>query len=324
MVIGACSRTGMGLLDVLRERHGVDSVIASDSFVRGGELANYVQIDTMCEDFLELVIRDLEVTQVYYLACLHSPDEDLNFEVAWNLNVQTLLSILKIAYKYKLKVFWPSSIAVFGPTSPRYNCPQTARTEPVMAVGISKRAGEYWCKYYFENFDVDVRSIRYPLIISPVPTPANEPSNYAEDLFHAALEDRVYNCYLDDSTCLPVIYHHDAVRAMVELMDTPAEKLTIRSSYNISAMSFAPCDLVAEIKKTIPGLKVEYIPDHRQANANSLPASIRDKEAKTDWQWEPVFDLSKMTSDMLKCLRPQKGVPASETINKNNAEASIS
>jgi nucleoside-diphosphate-sugar epimerase len=205
------------------------------------------------------------------------------------------------------KVFWPSSIAVFGPDSPRYNCPQETRIEPKTVYGISKRTGEYWCNYYFEQYGVDVRSLRYPGLISYTAPAGGGTTDYAVDIFHQALEKQHYTCFLEEDTCLPMMYMPDAMRAALELMNAPKEKITIRTSYNLAGMSFAPCDLAAEIKKYIPGFKISYAPDSRQAIANGWPASIKDKQARSDWGWQPVYDLKSMTKDMLQNLNELKG-----------------
>lgn len=234
-------------------------------------------------------------------------------EAAWNLNVHSLLSVLKIAQEQGLeKVFWPSSIAVFGLGSPRYNCPQQARTEPNTVYGISKRAGEHWCHYYFEKYGVDVRSLRYPGLISAGALPGGGTTDYAVDIFHQALDIGHYTCYLEEDTCLPMMYMPDAIRATLELMDAPKEKISVRTSYNLSAMSFAPCDIAAQIKKVLPGFKMDCHPDFRQAIANSWPASIKDTEARRDWGWLPEYDLKRMTLDMLERLSVAKGLPLPE------------
>ncbi len=208
--------------------------------------------------------------------------------------------VLNIARDLKLeKVFWPSSIAVFGPGSPKFNCPQDAGIEPATVYGISKRAGEYWCNYYHEKYGVDVRSIRFPGLISYSSPPGGGTTDYAVEIFHHAVKHNYYECFLEESTVLPMLYMKDAIRAALELMDAPPENLSIRTSYNLAGMSFAPCDLVVEIKKHLQGLMVSYAPDHRQVIANSWPASINDSPARKDWGWSPAYNLSAMTCDML-------------------------
>lgn len=303
LVIGACGQIGTDLTGALREKYGNDQVIAADIHVRPLSVSNYIQLDAMQDEMLELVVKEYKVTQIYHLAAMLSAKGEQNLEAAWNLNVHSLLSVLKIAQKHRLdKIFWPSSIAVFGPGSPRYNCPQQTRTEPSTAYGISKRAGEYWCSYYFEKFGVDVRSLRYPGLISAESTPGGGTTDYAVDIFHHALDKGHYTCYLAEDTCLPMMYMPDAIRATIALMDAPKEKITVRTSYNLAAMSFAPCDLAAQIKNFLPGFQMDCRPDFRQAIADSWPASIKATEAARDWGWRPEYDLKRMTEDMLARL----------------------
>jgi nucleoside-diphosphate-sugar epimerase len=211
--------------------------------------------------------------------------------------------VLDIAKEEKLKkVYWPSSIAVFGPTSPKQNCPQQTIIEPTTVYGISKYAGEFWCNYYFNKFDVDIRSIRYPGLISYKSAPGGGTTDYAVEIFHEAIEDRHYNCFLEKDTYLPMMYMPDAIRATVELMESPKENIRIRTSYNVAAISFSPEEIAAEIQKQIPEFTIDYKPDYRQAIANSWPQSIDDSVARQDWGWKPEYDLSAMTRDMLENL----------------------
>ncbi|RYY77563.1 MAG: NAD-dependent epimerase/dehydratase family protein, partial [Moraxellaceae bacterium] len=201
------------------------------------------------------------------------------------------------------KVYWPSSIAVFGPTSPKQNCPQKTIIEPSTVYGISKYAGEFWCNYYFNKYDVDVRSLRYPGLISYKSAPGGGTTDYAVEIFHEALEEGHYTSFLQKDTYLPMMYMPDAIRATIELMEAPKEKIKERTSYNLSAISFSPEEIAAEIKKHIPAFTIDYKPDYRQAIADSWPGSIDDSAARTDWGWKPEFDLSRMTEDMLQNLR---------------------
>ncbi|MBS1525970.1 MAG: NAD-dependent epimerase/dehydratase family protein [Bacteroidetes bacterium] len=313
LITGACGQIGTELIPALRQRFGDDHVIATDIHVRPSGISNYIQLDVMQDEMLELVVKECGVTQIYHLAAMLSAKGEQNLDAAWSLNVHSLLSILKIAHEQGLeKVFWPSSIAVFGPNSPKYNCHQNARTEPTTVYGISKRAGEYWCNYYFDKFGVDVRSLRYPGLISAGASPGGGTTDYAVDIFHQALEKGNYTCYLEEDTCLPMMYMPDAIRATLELMEAPKEKISVRTSYNLAAMSFAPCDLAARIRKILPDFKIDYHPDFRQAIANSWPASIRDTEARRDWGWQPEFDLNRMTLDMLERLSVKKCLPLPE------------
>ena len=298
LIIGAAGQIGTELTFALRQEYGRENVIAADKNVKPG--FNGIKLDVLDTAKLKQVIYDLEVTQVYLLAAMLSATGEQHPGAAWKLNVQSLLSVLEIAKEFKLdKVFWPSSIAVFGPGSPKYNCPQHTRIEPNTVYGISKRAGEYWCQYYFEKFGVDVRSLRYPGLISYRTPPGGGTTDYAIDIFYQALEKGYYNCFLAEDNCLPMMYMPDAIRATLELMNAPKEQLTIRTSYNIAVMSFAPCDLAASIKMHLPEFKIAYEPDYRNTIANSWPASIKDSEARKDWGWQPEFDLQKMTADML-------------------------
>jgi nucleoside-diphosphate-sugar epimerase len=303
LVIGACGQIGTELTAALREKHGRFNVIAADKKVTADIL-----LDALDHQEMNYVVKACGVTQIYHLAAMLSANGEQNADAAWTLNVQSLLSVLKIAREQRLKkVFWPSSIAIFGPGSPKYNCPQQTRTEPHTVYGISKRAGEYWCNYFFEKYGVDVRSLRFPGLISYTAPPGGGPTDYAVDIFHQALEKQAYTCFLAEDNCLPMLYMPDAIRAILELMDAPKEKINIRTSYNLAGMSFAPCDLAAEIKKHIPEFKMSYAPDYRDAIAGSWPASIKDEPARKDWGWQPRYDLKSMTGDMLQKLSSLKG-----------------
>jgi nucleoside-diphosphate-sugar epimerase len=305
LVIGACGQIGTELTVALRKQYGRYNVIAADKVVNADIL-----LDVLDDEALNNVVRECGVTQIYLLAAMLSANGEQNADAAWKLNVQSLLSVLKIAKEQKLdKVFWPSSIAVFGPGSPKYNCPQHTRIEPSTVYGISKRAGEYWCNYYFEKHGIDVRSLRFPGLISYSAPPGGGTTDYAVDIFHQALEKKQYTCFLTEDNCLPMMFMADAIRAITELMNAPKENISIRTSYNLAGMSFSPCDLAAEIKKYIPEFKVTYEPDYRNAIANSWPASIKDEQARKDWGWLPRYDLKNMTFDMLNKLVEIKQLP---------------
>jgi nucleoside-diphosphate-sugar epimerase len=305
LVIGACGQIGTELSAALREQFGRFNVIAADKVPSADVL-----LDVLDHEKLKNVVRKNGITQIYLLAAMLSANGEKDSNAAWKLNMQSLLSVLEIARDEKLdKIFWPSSIAVFGPGSPKYNCPQQTRTEPNTVYGISKRTGEHWCSYYFEKYGVDVRSLRFPGLISYTAPPGGGTTDYAVDIFHQALEKQQYTCFLSEDNCLPMMYMPDAVRAIMELMDTPKEKIVVRTSYNLAGMSFAPCDLAAEIKKHIPGFSISYRPDHRNAIADSWPASIKDEQARQDWGWKPHYDLKSMTNDMLQKLSGIKGIP---------------
>jgi nucleoside-diphosphate-sugar epimerase len=320
LVIGAFGQIGTELTAALRNHHGPDNVIAADIYADRPTLENYICLDVLDHRQLETVVKECGITQIYLLAAMLSARGEQNLEMAWKLNVHSLLSVLKIAHEQKLdKVFWPSSIAVFGPGSPRYNCPQQTQTEPNTVYGISKRAGEYWCNYYFEKYAVDVRSLRFPGLISYSTPPGGGTTDYAVDIFHSALETGRYTCFLTDDNCLPMLYMPDAIRAILELMNAPKENMTIRTSYNLAGMSFAPCDLAAEIRKHIPEFKIDYEPDYRNIIASSWPASILDEQARKDWSWQPAYNLQDMTRDMLNQLSKPKGIqlPISGNIQRD-------
>jgi len=308
LITGACGQIGTELTRELRKKHGEGNVVAADIHVRPSAMTNYIQLDVMQHEMLELVVKECGITQIYHLAAMLSARGEQNLEAAWNLNVHSLLSVLKIAHEHKLnKVFWPSSIAVFGACAPKYNCPQQAPTEPKTVYGISKRAGEYWCNYYHEKFGVDVRSVRYPGLISHTAQPGGGTTDYAVDIYHKALENGSYTCYLSEDRCLPMMYMPDAVRATIELMDAQPESLTVRTSYNLAAMSFAPCDIAAAIGKHIPRFKTKYERDYRDAIAEGWLTSIDDERSRKDWNWCHEYDLAGMTAEMLKQLCEQKG-----------------
>ncbi|MER3497256.1 MAG: NAD-dependent epimerase [Chitinophagaceae bacterium] len=304
LVIGASGQIGVELTLALRKMYGAQNVIASDlreehELLRG--TGPYVSLDVMNKEMLHVQVIRQGVTQIYLLAAILSATGEKNPALAWHLNMQGLLNVLDIAKEEKLhKIYWPSSIAVFGPTSPKQNCPQQTIIEPTTVYGISKYAGEFWCNYYHMKYGVDVRSLRYPGLISYKSPPGT--TDYAIEIFHEALEEKKYTCFLKEDTYLPMMYMPDAIRATIELMEAPAEKISVRTSYNLSAMSFSPEEIAAEIKKHIPGFEIEYKPDYRQAIAESWPQSIDDSVARKDWGWKEEYDLRAMTKDMLENL----------------------
>ncbi|HRB56322.1 MAG TPA: NAD-dependent epimerase/dehydratase family protein, partial [Ferruginibacter sp.] len=254
----------------------------------------------MNKEMLHVQVLRQGITQIYLLAAILSATGEKNPGLAWNLNMQGLLNVLDIAREEKLhKVYWPSSIAVFGPTSPKANCPQQTIIEPVTVYGISKYAGEFWCNYFHSRFGVDVRSLRYPGLISYKSAPGGGTTDYAVEIFHEALEEKKYECFLKEDTYLPMMYMPDAIRSTIELMESPADKISVRTSYNISGMSFSPKEIAAEIKKHIPDFSISYMPDYRQDIANSWPQSIDDSVASADWGWKTEYGLKEMVSDML-------------------------
>lgn len=307
LVIGACGQIGVELTTELRRLYGANNIIASDlrdehELLKG--TGPYVNCDVMNKEMLHVLIIRHNITQVYLLAAILSATGEKNPGLAWHINMQSLLNVLEIAKEEKLsKVYWPSSIAVFGPTSPRVMTPQNTVIEPTTIYGISKFAGERWCEYYFNHYGVDVRSLRYPGLISYKSAPGGGTTDYAVEIYHEALRDGDYECFLSEDTYLPMMYMPDAIRATIELMEAPADRLSIRSSYNLSAMSFSPKEISASIQKHIPDFSITYAPDFRQQIANSWPQSIDDSRAQNDWNWKPKYDLDSMTADMLQNLK---------------------
>lgn len=306
LVIGASGQIGVELTLALRKIYGNSNVIASDLREQNVLLEGtgpYVSMDVMNKEMLHVQVIRQGITQIYLLAAILSATGEKNPNLAWNLNMQGLLNVLDIAREEKLhKVYWPSSIAVFGPTSPRVSCPQQTIIEPITVYGISKYAGEFWCNYYHKRFGVDIRSLRYPGLISYKSAPGGGTTDYAIEIFHEAREEKKYNCFLKGNTYLPMMYMPDAIKATIELMEAPEDKISIRTSYNVSGMSFSPAEIAAEIKKHIPEFEITYEPDYRQAIADSWPQSIDDSVARRDWNWKEEFALPEMVKDMLENL----------------------
>ncbi|HLY72110.1 MAG TPA: NAD-dependent epimerase/dehydratase family protein [Puia sp.] len=307
LVIGASGQIGVELTLALRKMYGNANVVASDlreenELLKGS--GPYVSLDVMNKEMLHVQVIRQNITQIYLLAAILSATGEKNPNLAWHLNMQGLLNVLDIAREEKLqKVYWPSSIAVFGPTSPRQHCPQQTIIEPITVYGNSKYAGEFWCNYFNRRFGVDVRSIRYPGLISYKSAPGGGTTDYAIEIFHEALEHKKYNCFLNKDTFLPMMYMPDAIRATIELMEAPADKISIHTSYNVAAISFSPKEIGNEIKKHIPDFEMHYTSDYRQAIADSWPQSIDDSVARNDWGWKHEFDLIRMTADMLQNLQ---------------------
>ena len=306
LVIGASGQIGVELTLALRKMYGNANVVASDLREENDLLKGtgpYVSMDVMNKEMLHVQVIRQGITQIYLLAAILSATGEKNPNLAWSLNMQSLLNVLDIAREENLhKVYWPSSIAVFGPTSPKQNCPQATVIEPVTVYGISKFAGEFWCNYYNRRYGVDVRSLRYPGLISYKSAPGGGTTDYAIEIFHEALEEKKYECFLREDTYLPMMYMPDAIRATIELMEADASKISIRTSYNISGMSFSPKEIAAEIKNHMPDFSISYKPDYRQAIADSWPQSIDDKVARNDWGWKEEFALDRMVKDMLENL----------------------
>ena len=307
LVIGACGQVGTELVENLAEKFGSDRVIASDIRDNADFAARYLKLDVLNREAVKSVVNEFQVTEVYHLAALLSATAEKNPEFGWKLNMDGLFSILDLAKDGLIKkIFWPSSIAVFGPSTPKANTPQQTIIEPTSVYGISKFAGERWCDYYFRRYGVDVRSIRYPGLIGWKSLPGGGTTDYAVEIFHKALESGEYECFLSAETSLPMMYMSDAIKATIDIMQAPSDQIKIRSSYNISAMSFNPAEIAVEISKHIPEFQISYAPDFRQEIANDWPASIDDSLAREHWNWKNDYDLAGMTSDMLENLKRQK------------------
>lgn len=305
LVIGANGQIGSELVSALAAQHGFDNVIAAD--IGSDNLyqaARYVRLDVLEREKLLQIVADEGITQVYQLAAMLSASGEQAPLKAWTLNMDGLLNILEVARErgaagQPLRVFWPSSIAAFGPNTPAHNTPQTTVMDPSTIYGISKLAGERLCDYYFSKYGVDVRSIRYPGIISYKSPPGGGTTDYAIAIFHAALRGECYRCFLAADTTLPMIYMLDAIRATLLLMDAPASGITIRSAYNVAAMSFNPAQLAQAIRAALPDFKIDYAPDSRQAIASTWPESLDDACARRDWGWKAEVDIEALVADML-------------------------
>ena len=306
LVLGACGQIGTELVLTLRQLKGEETVIAADLKNECPEIINngpYIQLDALDKQSIRSYIIDNNIKEVYLLAALLSATAEKNPEFAWKLNMEGLFIMLDLAKEKHIdKIFWPSSIAVFGPTTPMDQTPQHTIMEPTTVYGISKQAGERWCEYYNLKFGVDVRSIRYPGLISYKSLPGGGTTDYAVDIFYKAKENKKFNCFLKEDTALPMMFMDDAIRATIELMEAPIENVKIKSSYNLAGISFTPKVLAKAIQKAIPNFEIEYNPDFRQAIADSWPNSIDDSMSKKHWGWEPKFDLDGMVQVMLENL----------------------
>lgn len=305
LVIGAGGQLGSELTQGLWNLYGKENVIASDIKSPQGILTEgpFEILDALSQKQLFNFVQKNNITQIYHLAAVLSATGEKNPKFAWHLNMDSLIHVLDAAVEFKVnKVYWPSSIAVFGPGTPRDNTPQDTVMDPSTIYGISKLAGERWCDWYHRKHGVDVRSLRYPGLIGYKTQPGGGTTDYAVDIYFKALSDKRYECFLKKDTYLPMMYMDDAVKATLDLMEAPSEKITVRSSYNVSAMSFSPEEIAASIKKHIPEFTITYQPDFRQSIADSWPKSIDDSKARKDWGWQPAFDLGKMTKEILENL----------------------
>lgn len=305
LVTGACGQIGTVLTKELRKIYGKDNVIASDIKKNSASIEPYIFLDILNEHRLVEIIHDFKITQIYHLAAILSASGEWNPMKTWNINLNGLLTILNLAKDEKInKVFFPSTIAVFGKTTPRIDTPQHTPLCPETVYGMSKVSGELWCNYFYNRFNVDVRSIRYPGIIGYDSIPHGGTTDYAVEIFHELIKNSKYTCFLERNTRLPMMYIPDAIRATIELMEAPIDSIKNRSSYNLSAMSFTPEELFIEIAKYIKDIEITYVPDFRQEIAAGWTESINDDEARKDWNWNHEYDLDKMTKDMIGHIKP--------------------
>lgn len=314
LVLGASGQIGTELVMTLREMYGNDNVVASDIKDAHPDVMNsgpFENINAMDGERMAEVVKKYKVTQIYHLVAMLSAVAERMPEKGWALNMESLFHVLNLAKDGGVKkVYWPSSIACFGPNTPKMNTPQHTIMEPSTVYGISKQAGEQWCNYYYSKYGVDVRSIRYPGLISWKSEPGGGTTDYAVDIYYKALQDGKYTSFLDKGTMLPMMYMPDAIRATISLMEAPADKVKLRTSYNLAGISFAPEDVAASIQKHIPSFELSYDPDFRQAIADSWPSLIDDTAAREDWGWANEFDLDRMTEDMLANLKVKLGLLA--------------
>ncbi|EAZ95272.1 putative oxidoreductase protein [Flavobacteria bacterium BAL38] len=306
LIIGACGQIGTELTTKLRATYGVNNVVASDIRKLNNDVVNngiFEVINALDYNQIEHLIEQYHITDVYLMAALLSATAEKNPAFAWDLNMNSLFHVLNLAKAGKIKkIFWPSSIAVFGPTTPRHNTPQYTIMEPSTVYGISKQTGERWCEYYHNQYGVDVRSIRYPGLISWSTEAGGGTTDYAVDIYHKAITDGKFTSFLSENTELPMMYMDDAIKATIGIMQAPSEQIKIRSSYNLAAMSFTPKQIGEEIKKHYHNFELSYEPDFRQKIADSWPASIDDTAAREDWGWKNDFTIENMTVDMFKNL----------------------
>ncbi len=306
LVIGAAGQLGIELVLRMQKEFGVESVDISDIRVPDNDAAmrsKFLHLDATDEGALSKILEAGKYDEVYHLAAMLSATGEKKPLAAWDLNMQSLLNVLEAAKEGWIKrLFWPSSIAVFGPSTPKNRVPQDAPLDPTTVYGISKQAGEFWCRYYHEKYGVDVRSVRYPGLIGHRSVPGGGTTDYAVDIYHYAAKDEPYTCFLKADQALPMMYMDDAVRGTLELMGAPKSKITVRTSYNLGAMSFTPSEVGESIRQQRPQFEVRYAPDQRQAIAASWPSSIDDSAANRDWGWQPRITIDDMTSLMLDAI----------------------
>lgn len=310
LIIGSNGQIGLELAEALRKNYGDEHVVCVDIRKLENQILPFEVLDVLDQNALHALVKKYEITQVYLLAALLSATAEKNPKFAWDLNMNGLFNVLDLAKEGQIKkVYWPSSIAVFGPSTPQLNTPQYTVMEPNTIYGISKLAGERFCEYYHQKYGVDVRSIRYPGLIGWKSAPGGGTTDYAVHIYHEALKNKTYECFLNAETALPMMYMPDAIRATIQLMEAPAELIKIRSSYNLAGISFNPEEIAASIRKHIPEFSITYKPDFRQSIADSWPASIDDTRARQDWGWKIQFDLDAMTREMLDNLKRVGNMP---------------
>jgi nucleoside-diphosphate-sugar epimerase len=310
LIIGAGGQIGLELTAELSKIYGHQNVVPSDLKAPAVKTENPFEVlDALDGKALYDIVKKHGITHIYHLAAMLSATGEKNPMFAWKLNMESLFHVLDLGKEKHIKqIYWPSSIAVFGPTTPRENTPQYTVMEPSTIYGISKQAGERWCEWYFQKHGVDTRSIRYPGLIGWKSAPGGGTTDYAVHIFHEALKKGTYESFLSENTALPMMHMEDAIRATIEIMHAPAEQIKIRGAYNLSGISFSPKDIAAEIKKHIPDFTITYKPDFRQAIADSWPKSINDSEARKDWGWKEHYDLPKLVENMLVNLKKQQAV----------------
>lgn len=304
LVTGAYGQIGTVLTKTLRMKYGESAVLASDLRSKGED--NFELLDILDGKRLIEIVEANKITEIYHLAAVLSAVGEKNPRMAWDINMEGLMNVLDVAKDNNIRVFFPSSIASFGGASPRVLTPQDAIMQPETVYGISKVASENWCNYYHANYGVDVRSIRYPGIIGYQSLPGGGTTDYAVDIFHKAINEEPYKCFLKEETTMPMMYMEDAIRATIGVMEVPAEQITVRTSYNLAAFSFSPLELTKKIQNIFPDFQVTYEPDFRQKIADSWPKSIDDSQARKDWNWQPTFTFDRMVEDMINQLENTK------------------
>ncbi len=305
LVTGANGQIGTVLVTTLQQRFGHDQVLATDIKAPIIKEGLFEPLDVLNKKQIGDMVRKYKITHLFHLAAILSASGEQNPKLAWEVNMNGFFNVLDVARELDLRVFFPSSIAVFGSKSQKKETPQHLSTYPETVYGISKVAGEYWSLYYHQKFGVDVRSVRYPGIISYQSLPGGGTTDYAVDIFHSAVKGEAYTCFLKENTRLPMMYMPDAIRATLAVMDAPSDAISVRTSYNLGGMNFTPLELAEEIQKQMPGFSISYQPDFRQEIADTWTESIDDSQAQLDWNWKAEYDISSMTKDMLKNLSEQ-------------------